>query len=174
MNGDHSYLSVTSGGNPLKAAMGALYARVAGNTNAATGLPTNCLVLPEAVEPGLKLGGNFEDGRALPTLTSSRRPRADPRGVRPERRRPAQEEPTTEDFHRAVRGPQKSFLAGFDAMRRDFLDATTGAMDGADKFQQQAFDVISRGVGDAFDITKEDPTTIARYDTSHLFKLSDG
>ena len=49
--------------------MGALYARVAGNTNATTGMPTNCLVLPEAVEPGLKLGGNFETG-ALPTLTS--------------------------------------------------------------------------------------------------------
>src|SRR5205823_11953997 len=69
MNADHSYLSVTSGGNPLKAAMSALYARVAGTTHPQTGLPTNILVLPEAVEPGLKLGGNFETG-AIPTLTS--------------------------------------------------------------------------------------------------------
>src|SRR5262249_30764642 len=69
MNADHSYLSVLSGGNPLKAAMGALYARVVGTTHPRTGVPTNTLVLPEAVEPGLKLKGNFETG-ALPTLTS--------------------------------------------------------------------------------------------------------
>ena len=46
-------------------------------------------------------------------------------------------------------------------------------MDGASKFQQQAFDVIARGVGDAFDLTKEDPRTVAKYDTSGLFKLTD-
>src|SRR5207249_2732434 len=69
MNADHSYLSVMSAGNPLKAAMSALYAKVAGTTHPRTGVPTNCLVLPEAVEPGLKLQGNFETG-ALPTLTS--------------------------------------------------------------------------------------------------------
>jgi len=49
--------------------MGAIYARVAGTNNAATGMPSNVLVLPEAVSPGLKLGGNFETG-ALPTLTA--------------------------------------------------------------------------------------------------------
>src|SRR5205814_340206 len=68
-NNDHSYLSVTSGGNPLKAAMSALYTRVAGPINPRNGVPTNVLLLPEAVEPGLKLGSNFETG-ALPTLTS--------------------------------------------------------------------------------------------------------
>src|SRR5262245_53921886 len=69
MNGDHSYLAVTSAGNPLKASMSALYARVAGATDPRTGLPNNVLVLPEAVEAGLKLQSNFETG-ALPTLTA--------------------------------------------------------------------------------------------------------
>src|SRR5579872_522622 len=69
MNAGHTYLSVTSGDNSLKAAMGSLYSRVVGPTNNATGVPNNCLILPEAVEPGLKLQGNFETG-ALPTLTS--------------------------------------------------------------------------------------------------------
>jgi hypothetical protein len=169
MNGDHSYLSVTAGGNPLKAAMGALYARVAGPTNAATGLPRNCLVLPEAVEPGLKLGGNFETG-ALPTLTSPGElgptyAAFDPSGG-DQLKKNLQLKISTERFE-----DRKKLLAGFDAMRRD-LD-TTGAMDGADKFQQQAFDVIARGVGDAFDVTKEDPKTLAKYDTSGLFKLPD-
>ncbi len=68
-NNDHSYLSVTGAGNPLKAAMSALYTRVAGPINPRNGMPSNVLILPEAVQPGLKLGSNFETG-ALPTLTT--------------------------------------------------------------------------------------------------------
>jgi hypothetical protein len=49
-NADHSYLGVTSGGNKLKAAMSAVYARVAGANHPQTGIPTNLLVLPEAVQ----------------------------------------------------------------------------------------------------------------------------
>src|SRR5262249_17695344 len=48
MNADHSYLSVTGAGNPLKAATSAIYARVAGTTDPRTGMATNVLVLPEA------------------------------------------------------------------------------------------------------------------------------
>ncbi len=169
MNAGHTYLSVTSGDNPMKAAMGALYARVAGSTNATTGIPTNCLVLPEAVEPGLKLGGNFETG-ALPTLTSPgdlgpAYAAFDPSGG-DQLKKNLQLKISTERFE-----DRRRLLAGFDTVRRD-LDAT-GAMDGATKFQQQAFDVIARGVGDAFDLSKEDPKTVARYDTSGLFKLTD-
>ncbi len=169
MNGDHSYLAVTSGGNPMKASMGPLYARVAGANNAVTGIPNNCLVLPEAVEPGLKLGGNFETG-ALPTLTAPGElggsyAAFDPSGG-DQLKKNLRLSVTTERFE-----DRRKLLAGFDTVRRD-LDVT-GAMDGADKFQQQAFDVIARGVGDAFDITKEDPKTIAKYDTSGLFKLND-
>ena len=169
MNGGHTYLSVTSGDNPMKAAMSALYARVAGNTNATTGIPNNCLVLPEAVEPGLKLGGNFETG-AIPTLTAPGElgpsyAAFDPSGG-DQLKKNLQLKISTEQFE-----DRRKLLAGFDTVRRD-LDAT-GAMDGASKFQQQAFDVISRGVGEAFDITKEDPKTIAKYDTSGLFKRED-
>jgi len=31
--------------------------------------------------------------------------------------------------------------------------------------------MITRGVADAFDLSKEEPATIARYDTSKLFRL---
>ena len=103
-NGDHSYLSVTGGGNPLKAAMGALYARVAGPTHPRTGMPNNVLVLPEAVQPGLKLQGNFETG-ALPTLDQPRRPRHRLPGVRSQRRRPVQEEPATAAAAATLRRP---------------------------------------------------------------------
>src|SRR5262245_48951 len=69
MNAGHTYNAVASGGSALKAAMGAVYSRVAGTTNAATGMPTNLLVRPEAIRPELKLAKNFETD-ALPTLTS--------------------------------------------------------------------------------------------------------
>lgn len=169
MNSGHTYLSVTSGENPLKAAMGAMYARVVGTTNTATGIPTNTLVLPEAVEPGLKLQGNFETG-ALPTLTSPgdlgpSYAAFDPSGG-DQLRKNLQLRIPVERFE-----DRRKLLASFDTIRRE-LD-TTGAMDGTDRFRQQAFDVIARGVGDAFDITKEDPKTLAKYDTSHLFKLTD-
>jgi uncharacterized protein (DUF1501 family) len=169
LNGDHSYLAVTSGGNPLKASMSALYARVAGATNARTGMPSSVLVLPEAVEPGLKLGSNFETG-ALPTLTS-----------------PGELGPTCAAFDPSGGGQlqknmqlrlrpeqfsdRRRLLAGLDDLRRE-IDRT-GAVEGADRFQQQAFDVITRGVGSAFDLSKEDPATVARYDTSTLFRRED-
>jgi hypothetical protein len=167
-NADHTYLSVTSGGNALKAAMGALYAKVAGTTRR-TGTPTNVLVLPEAVQPGLKLGGNFETG-ALPTLTS-----------------PGELGPTFGAFdpsgggqlqrNMTLRLPARRFderrrlLAQLDDLKRD-IDVS-GAMDGADKFQQQAFEVIARGVAQAFDLSKEDPRTLAAYDTTGLFRAAD-
>lgn len=169
MNADHSYLSVTAGGNPLKAAMGALYARVVGTTNPRTGIPTNCLVLPEAVESGLKLQGNFETG-ALPTLTS-------PGELGPAY---AAFDPSGGDVLKKnlqLKIPQERFderrqlLAELDRVKRQ-VDQS-GVMDGLDRFQQQAFDAITRGVAEAFDLSKEDPRTIEKYDTSKLFKRED-
>ncbi|HTU20894.1 MAG TPA: DUF1501 domain-containing protein [Gemmataceae bacterium] len=169
MNGDHSYLAVTGGGNPLKASMSSLYARVAGTTHPRTGLPSNVLVLPEAVEPGLKLQGNFETG-ALPTLTA-------PGDLGPNYAafNPSGGEQLKKNFKMTL--PPERFddrrrlLAELDTLRRQ-VDRT-GVMEGVDRYQQQAFDVITRGVGQAFDLTKEDPRTIARYDTSKLFRRED-
>jgi hypothetical protein len=169
MNGDHSYLAVTSAGNPLKASMSALYARVAGATDPRTGLPNNVLVLPEAVEAGLKLQSNFETG-ALPTLTA-------PGEVGPTFRAfdPSGGDQLKKNFKMTL--PQERFedrrhlLSELDGLRRQ-VDRT-GLMEGMDRFQQQAFDVIARGVGEAFDLSKEDPRTIEKYDTSKLFHRED-
>jgi hypothetical protein len=169
MNADHSYLAVTSGGNPLKAAMGAIYSRVVGTTNPETSVPTNALILPEAVEPGLKLQGNFETG-ALPTLTS-------PGSLGPSFAAfdPSGGDQLKKNFQ--LKLPQERFddrrqlLYELDTIKRDA--DVTGAIGGLDRFQQQAFDVITRGVGEAFDLSKEDPKTVAKYDTSGLFKRED-
>src|SRR5262245_64525888 len=69
-NGGHTYEAVTTGGNAARSSMSAVYAHLAGTTNPDNGLPSNMLVLPEAVQEGLRLGGNFET-QALPTLTQA-------------------------------------------------------------------------------------------------------
>ncbi len=166
MNGDHSYSSVMAAGNPLKASMSALYARVAGTMHPRTGLPTNILVLPEAVEPGLKLKGNFETG-ALPTLTSPGTlgptyAAFDPSGGEQLKKN------LTLKIPAARLEDRRQLLAQLDGVRRQADQS--GAMEGLDRFQQQAFDVISRGIASAFDLSREDAATLARYDTSSLFK----
>ena len=46
-------------------------------------------------------------------------------------------------------------------------------MNGVDRFQQQAFDVITRGIAKAFDVSHEDARTIERYDTTKLFRMEE-
>src|SRR5262249_37635918 len=43
-------------------------------------------------------------------------------------------------------------------------------VEGMDKTRQQAFQTILGGVADAFDLGKEDPKTVARYDTAPLVR----
>jgi hypothetical protein len=168
-NGDHSYLNVASGANALKATMGALYARVAGTNHPRTGMPRNVLVLPEAVQSGLRMQGNFETG-ALPTLTAP-----GDLGVNFRAFDPSAGGATRQNMEMRIAqnrfDDRRSLLQQFDTLRRD-VDAG-GTMAAADRFQQQAFDVISRGVAEAFDLTKEDPRTVAAYDTSHIARNED-
>jgi uncharacterized protein (DUF1501 family) len=165
-NAGHEYLDVMSARNPLKATMSALYARIAGTNSPETGMPLNTLVLPEAVETGLKLGSNFETG-ALPTLYS-----AGDLGPTYAAFNPSGGGPLQQDMQLKLSperfDDRRNLLSNLDRIRRQ-VDAS-GALEGVDKYQQQAFEVITRGVADAFDLKQEDPATLARYDTSHLFR----
>jgi hypothetical protein len=166
---DHTYLIPASGGNPLKATMGSLYARVAGVNHPTTGMPNNILVVPEAVQRGLRLQGNFETG-ALPTLTAPGDLGASYRAFDPSGSSEIQR--NMEMRIAADRFEDRRYLLGvFDNLRQDMDNR--GMMAGADRFQQQAFDVISRGVAQAFDLTREDPRLVARYDTSGFFRNED-
>src|SRR5262249_16032115 len=66
---------------------------------------------------------------------------------------------------------RRELLGRRDALRREADHA--GKFARSDKYQQQAFDVITRGVTEAVDLSKEDPKTVERYDTSKLFKLEE-
>ncbi len=56
-------------------------------------------------------------------------------------------------------------LKGLDVLRRAY---DGGGLETASRFQQQAFEVLVRGVAGAFDLSQEDPATVARYDTSQM------
>jgi hypothetical protein len=168
-NADHTYGRVVSGGEANGPSASAIYARVRGNTHPETGIPTNVLVLPEGVREGLKLQGNFETG-ALPTLTQAGALGSDCVAFNPsgggqlkqdmELRLPAER-----------LGDRRSLLAGLDALRH--RADRPGQMDSLTFYQQQAFEVITRGVAQAFDWQREDPHTIARYDTTGLFSMDE-
>ncbi len=164
-NAGHTYQSVASGGNALKATMGSVYARVAGTNHPLTGMPRNTLIVPEAINPEMKMGKNFETS-ALPTLTSPGDlgptfAAFDPQGGGTLKQNMELKLPSARFEDRRL------LLSHLDRIRRQ-VDAD-GTLAGLDKYQQQAFDVIVGGAADAFDLSREDPKTVARYDTSHLF-----
>jgi uncharacterized protein (DUF1501 family) len=138
--------------------MGSVYARLRGANHEASGLPTYCLVSSEEVDGQyLTERGRIAAGSHAGELGLAYAP-FDPAGggqllnnlnlaVAPER---------LDD--------RKSLLARLDNVKRS-IDAS-GNIQGLDRFELQALDMIVRGAGDAFDITKEDRRTIERYDTS--------
>ena len=164
-NSGHSYQEVASGRNPLKATMGAIYAHIAGTNDPQSGMPTNVLLLPEAVCPDLKPGRNFETN-ALPTLTAPGDLGPNCAAFNPVGGSEVQQ-------NMELRIPEQRFadrrflLDQLDQARRR-SNALSG-IDNVDKYRQQAFDIISRGVAQAFDLQREETATLARYDTSGLF-----
>jgi hypothetical protein len=153
----------------LKATMSAMYARVAGTNDAQTGLPNNILIKPEAIKNGLNLGRKFETG-ALPTLTQ-----AGTLGKTFE----AFDSSGGGDLKNNMElrlpklrlGDRRTLLKQLDRIR--FNAEKNGTIDRVNKYRQQAFEIITRGIGEAFDLKKEDPKTIARYDTTGIFKAPD-
>jgi hypothetical protein len=146
----------------LGASLGALYSRMAGMTHPGNGMPTNAALFPQSVDASchptrMDFGSFLATGAVgsafapfVPggstTLEQNMRLKID-RGRLDERRR---------------------LLGQLDGIKRQ-ID-TSGTRDGMHRIQSQAFDVILRGAADAFDLSRESPKTIARYDTAALVR----
>jgi hypothetical protein len=169
-NGDHqNYISV-AGGNSLKAPMGTLYARIAGTSDPRSGIPSNTILTPEAVAPALKLGQNFETQSLQKLIASSGNLGAsyaffDPSGGGQLRQNLELKLPRDRFDDR------RDLLRQLDNFRHRVED--THALDDVSAYEQRAYEVIVRGIAQAFDLSKEDPKTVERYDTSQLFKLEE-
>jgi hypothetical protein len=152
-------MHVMAGGNPTGAMMGSLYSRVAGLTNAATGVPQNVLVTARAMGSQYKeLYYNADRVSQVGTLPSAYRSFDPSAGTE-----------LVQNMKLRVDGgrldDRRGLLSQLDSLRRR-VDA--GELETADRFHQQAFDVLARGVADAFDLSKEDLRTVERYATDHL------
>lgn len=142
-----------------QANIGSLFARFAGANDHRTGMPNTVNLHPNAINPQ-DLGPDERFGKfaATGTLSTAFAPFA-PGGAS------ALQRDMELVLPRRRFDDRRSLLAALDRLRRD-VDRS-GSMQGLDHIRQQAFEMVIRGVADAFDLSRENPQTVARYDTGH-------
>jgi hypothetical protein len=158
-NGNHDIKPVMTR-ETLQANMGSLYARVAGPVRPDTAMPTNVTLFPRAVSPdagpAITQFGDFTSSGELGAAYAPFVPGAGG-GLQADMKLNLPQERVND---------RRTLLASLDGWKRA-LDTSPG-IGAFDTFQQQAFDALFRGVSDAFDLSQEDPKTVARYDTEPL------
>lgn len=158
-SGNHDIKPIV-GKETLGANLGSLYARVAGSNVPETGMPRNVALFPRAVDDSamerVKDFGNFT---ATGTVGSGYSPFAPGSGEN------GLQQDMSMWMSRERLEDRMYLLEQIDGLKRA-LD--TGEADSLGRLQQQAVDMIMGGISEAFDLSKEDPRTIARYDTAPL------
>ena len=163
-DGNHDIKPIV-GRNSAKANLGSIYARVAGANRPDTGMPTNVALFPQAVDPEREpRQKQFGDFGATGSLGAAFTPFMPGSGGDMQSNMQLK-------LPRQRVDDRRSLLTGLDQIRRE-ADKTS-LLDGLDRFRQQAFDTILGGAANAFDLSKEDPKTLARYDTAPLVRPTD-
>lgn len=170
----HEQYVALSGGNPFKAAMGAVVARGKGLLNPRTGVPNHILAIPEAVDPKLELTGNISPVFSLPYILEHYGA-AGALGPAYDAFVPRGSNNLLEDMTLKIPGERfndrRLLLQRFDDLRRNIERIPDSH--GVHALREQAFAILDRGIGSAFDLSREDPRTLERYDTSRLFDMAD-
>ena len=149
---------VMAGGNSTGAQMGSVYTRAGGLTNPSTGMPRNMVVTAEGVGENYKgVYASVDRVSQTGTLPASYKPFNLGGGGELVDNMELSLDPTRLDDRRGL-------LSELDSLQRRADQG--GLLKSADKFQQQAFDVLMKGVSKAFDLQQEDPDLLARYDTA--------
>lgn len=172
-DGGHNQMPVLTGRSETEGTMGSQYARLAGTNHPVTSVPTHSVLLPEQVDSTIKLGeptGPFSYGYIRKNYPNAGQLGAAYSGLLLDGGDGLMENLTL-SMPRDRFGDRRNLLSQLDGFRRRF--DRTGELDSAAASEQQAVDVLLRGISDAFDLTKEDPKTISKYDTSHLFRMED-
>jgi uncharacterized protein (DUF1501 family) len=141
--------------------LGCVYAHTAGVNHPVTGMPTNVALFPRAVEPKsqaeTRAFGNFLSTGGFGAATAPFVPggggdlQKDVKLSLPADRL---------DDRRGLLKNLDRMKAALDLAQRDGLDGT----------REKAFRVLLGTVADAFDLSKEDARTVARYDTAPLVR----
>ncbi len=148
------------GRDTMRANMGSLYSRIAGPLRAEPPFPTNVMLFPRAVlpeaGPAIKQFGDFSATGELGSAYAPFVPGAGG-GLQQDLKLNLPQERLND---------RRALLASVDQWKR--RAEASGAFAGVNAFQEQAFDTLLGGVSEAFDLAKEDPRVIARYDTAPL------
>jgi hypothetical protein len=159
-NGNHDIKPVVSR-DSFGAGLGSIYAHVAGFNDPATGMPTNAALFPRAVDPTTQPGttsfGNFSATGPLSAACAPFVPGGG--GTLQEDMKLKLSLNRLDDRRHLLRGLDR-LQAALDAASNTELDTQ----------RDKAFRVILGGVADAFDLAKEDPRIVARYDTAPLVR----
>ena len=144
--------------------LGSYYGRVVGLNHPTTGIPSNMLLTPQAVAtdavPLAGPGANtFAQTGPLGSAYAPVMPGAGGDLLRN----------LQLTIARDRLDDRRALLAGLDDLRRE-VDGS-GTFETQDRYREQAFDVILRGVGSAFDLSREDQRVVARYDTAPLLNV---
>ena len=130
---------IDNGGMPSRPSIGSIVARARGANHPITGMPTYVRLGRIVTDGPAFLGASFAPfdpaGQALKNMTLS---------VAQDRL-----------------GDRRTLLASLDRMN-SVVDRS-GMMDGIDRFEQQAFNLVLGGAPNAFDLKGEDPKNVARY-----------
>jgi len=146
----------------LGASLGSLYSSLAGMTNGDNGMPTNAALFPNSVDAKLQpTRMDFGNFLATGPVGSAFAPFVPGTGS-------TLQQNMRLNMDRDRLDDRRQLLSQLDGIKRE-ID-TSGAMDGMDRLQSQAFEVVLRGAATAFDLSRESSKTIGRYDTAGLVR----
>ena len=158
-NGNHDIKPIV-GKDSLGANIGSLFSRIAGANVPSTGMPRNVALFPRAVDAdSQERVKQFGDLLAHGTVGASCAPFA------PGSAKNGLQGDMTMWMSKQRLEDRMYLLSKMDRLKRAI---DTGAADGLGELQKQAVNMITGGISEAFDLSGEDPGTIARYDTAPL------
>lgn len=141
--------------------LGSAFASMAGHNNPSNGMPSNVLLFPRAVDPNAGPGqagfGKFASTGPFAPATTPFQPDGDS----------ALKKDMKLNLPLERLDDRRALLAGFDQLKRG-MEADAENMESA---RQRAFSILLGGVGEAFDLAREDPKIVDRYDTSRLINV---
>ena len=147
------------GRDTFGANLGSIFARLAGPNHPVTGIPTNVMLFPQSVDPSTQSGEmGFGKFAATGPLNSGFAP-FDPAGAGGDLRQ------LTTNVPRERLESRRLISLQFDKFKHS-LDTVSGD----NPLRDQAFRLLAGGLEDAFDIRKESPHLVDRYDTAPLVR----
>lgn len=157
-NGGHNIQPMV-GPHSLETNIGAHYARVAGATRGATGMPTNMVLYNHAVDETVTKGRARGDLSATGSYGKAYTPFVPGAGGQ------LQSDMKLNLPQGRFFDDRRQVLSQLDRLNRK-MDVT-GELEALDTLQKQAYELLlSGGVANALDLTKEDPAVVEQYDTS--------